>query len=141
MTKYPDFNCQIKPGEFSMNTILVAEDSFTQRQLIVELLQSFNFTIRTAKNGVEALEKIELLHPDIVLLDLIMPQMNGYEVCRRMKANPKTKNIPIILCSAKGSEADRYWGLKQGADAYIAKPFQPEELIDAIKVLSTRSHV
>ena len=124
-----------------MSTILVAEDSFTQRQLIVELLQSCRFTIRTAKNGVEALEKIELLHPDIVLLDLIMPQMNGYEVCRRMKANPKTKNIPIILCSSKGSEADRYWGLKQGADAYVAKPFQPEELIDAIKVLSERSHV
>ena len=64
-----------------------------------------------------------------------MPKMNGYEVCRRIKSNITTQNLPVVMCSAKGEEFDRYWGMKQGADAYIAKPFQPTELVGTIKQL------
>jgi twitching motility two-component system response regulator PilH len=61
--------------------------------------------------------------------------MNGYEVCRKLKTDPKTQNVPVIMCSSKAEEFDRYWGMKQGADAYIVKPFQPKELVATIKQL------
>ena len=83
----------------------------------------------------EALEKVQLSCPDLVLLDVVMPKMNGYEVCRRLKTDPKTQNVPVVMCSSKGEEFDRYWGMKQGADAYIVKPFQPRELLGTVKQL------
>ena len=64
-----------------------------------------------------------------------MPKMNGYEVCRRIKASASTQHLPVVMCSSKGEEFDRYWGMKQGADAYIAKPFQPTELVGTVKQL------
>jgi twitching motility two-component system response regulator PilH len=88
-----------------------------------------------ASDGVEALETLESIHPDIVLLDIVMPRMNGYEVCRKIKSNPNTQNVPVVLCSAKSEEFDRYWGLKQGADAYISKPCQNQDLISTIRTL------
>lgn len=118
-----------------MRKVLVVEDSVTQRQMISELLKNSGLTVTVASNGVEALEKLQHYTPDIVVLDIVMPQMNGYEVCRRIKADKKTEHIPVVMCSSKGEEFDRYWGLKQGAAAYIAKPFQPTELIGTVKQL------
>jgi twitching motility two-component system response regulator PilH len=83
----------------------------------------------------EALEYMQVSCPDIVVLDIVMPKMNGYEVCRKLKTDPKTQNVPVIMCSSKAEEFDRYWGMKQGADAYIVKPFQPKELVATIKQL------
>ena len=68
-------------------------------------------------------------------MDIVMPRMNRYELCRRLKSDPKTQNVPVVTCSSKGEEFDRYWGMKQGADDYIAKPFQPVELIGTVKQL------
>lgn len=118
-----------------MGSILVVEDSATQRQMMAEFLQSKDFQVAVANNGVEALKRLEETCPDVVVLDVLMPQMNGYEVCRRLKNNPKTHDIPVIMCSAKITEVDRYWGMKIGADAYIGKPFKGSELIDAIERL------
>lgn len=118
-----------------MSTVLVVEDSVTQREMITDLLKGSGLTVTVASDGVEALEKIEGHSPDLVVLDIVMPRMNGYEVCRQIKANPKTQNIPVVMCSSKGEEFDRYWGMKQGADAYIAKPFQPTELVGTVKQL------
>jgi twitching motility two-component system response regulator PilH len=118
-----------------MSTVLVVEDSVTQRAMITELLKGSGLNVTIASDGVEALEKIEGHSPDLVVLDIVMPRMNGYEVCRQIKANPKTQNIPVVMCSSKGEEFDRYWGMKQGADAYIAKPFQPTELVGTVKQL------
>ncbi len=118
-----------------MSTVLVVEDSVTQREMITDLLKGSGLTVTIASDGVEALEKIEGHSPDLVVLDIVMPRMNGYEVCRQIKANPKTQNIPVVMCSSKGEEFDRYWGMKQGADAYIAKPFQPTELVGTVKQL------
>ncbi len=119
-----------------MSMVLVVEDSIPQREMITELLTGNGLNVAAATDGVEALEQIQTgEHPDLVVLDIVMPRMNGYEVCRRLKADPITQNVPVILCSSKGEEFDRYWGMKQGADAYIAKPFQPMELLGTVKQL------
>ncbi|MEC4805453.1 MAG: response regulator [Jaaginema sp. PMC 1079.18] len=118
-----------------MSKVLVVEDSVAQQQMISDLLKESGLTVLVANNGVEALSFIQENHPDIVVLDIIMPHMNGYELCRRLKSDPVTQNLPVVMCSSKGEEFDRYWGMKQGADAYIAKPFQPAELIGTVKQL------
>lgn len=118
-----------------MSTVLVVEDSVTQREMITDLLRGSGLDVTVASDGVEALEHIQGHRPDLVVLDIVMPRMNGYEVCRRLKADPKTQDVPVVMCSSKGEEFDRYWGMKQGADAYIAKPFQPTELVGTVKQL------
>ena len=118
-----------------MSTVLVVEDSVAQREMIIGLLQGSGLEVTVASDGVEALEFIQGHPPDLVVLDIVMPRMNGYEVCRRIKSDPATQNVPVVLCSSKGEEFDRYWGMKQGADAYIAKPFQPTELVGTVKQL------
>lgn len=116
-----------------MSTVLVVEDSRTQQALLSGLLKEKGLKVSLASDGMEALEKVETVRPDVVLLDVIMPRMNGYECCRRLKSNPKTNRIPVVICSSKKEEVDRYWSLKQGADAYIAKPFHPSELLSTLK--------
>ncbi|NRB09179.1 MAG: response regulator [Richelia sp.] len=118
-----------------MSTVLIVEDSITQREMITDLLKASGLTVSHACDGEEALETIQSIPPDLVVLDIVMPRMNGYEVCRRLKSDPKTQNVPVVMCSSKGEEFDRYWGIKQGADAYIAKPFQPTELVGTVKQL------
>ncbi|MGG6295937.1 response regulator transcription factor [Leptolyngbya sp. AN02str] len=121
-----------------MSRVLVVEDSVTQREMITDLLKGSGLDVAVASDGVEALEQIQDKIPDLVVLDIVMPRMNGYEVCRQIKSNPVTQNIPVVMCSSKGEEFDRYWGMKQGADAYIAKPFQPTELVGTVKQLLRR---
>ncbi|NEP58149.1 MAG: response regulator [Symploca sp. SIO2G7] len=116
-----------------MSTVLVVEDSPTQQKMIAELLRKDGIGVIVADNGIEALEQVEEQNLDLVVLDIVLPKMNGYEVCRRIKSNSKTQNLAVVMCSAKKEEFDRYWGMKQGADAYIAKPFQPQELLVKVR--------
>lgn len=116
-----------------MSTILVADDSIAQREYITELLTDNGFKVIIAVNGLEAIQKINEKLPDLVILDIVMPEMNGFQACRKIKNDPNTKHIPVILCSTKDTQADHYWGLKQGADAYVVKPFAPQELLATIK--------
>ena len=118
-----------------MSTVLVVEDSITQRELISDLLKGTGLNVIVAVDGQDAIDQLINISPDVVVLDIVMPRMNGYEVCRRIKSDPKTQNVPVVMCSSKGEEFDRYWCMKQGADAYIAKPFQPTELIGTVKQL------
>ena len=118
-----------------MSTILIVEDSIVQREMMTDLLKANGLEVTHASDGAEALEAIHKAPPDLVVLDIVMPRMNGYELCRRLKSDPKTQNVPVVMCSSKGEEFDRYWGMKQGADAYIAKPFQPIELVGTVKQL------
>ena len=119
-----------------MSRVLVVEDSQAQREMISELLKGMGLKVSQACDGLEALEKIQAgNYPDLVVLDIIMPRMNGYELCRRLKSDAKTQKMVVVMCSAKKEEFDRYWGMKQGADAYIAKPFHPEELKGTVKQL------
>ncbi|MGF1459359.1 MAG: response regulator transcription factor [Leptolyngbyaceae cyanobacterium] len=118
-----------------MSTVLIVDDSSALREMIAGLLVNAGMTILEAKDGSEAQQKIEANPPDLVVLDIVMPNMNGYELTRWIKTNPKTKDVPVVICSSKGEEFDRYWGMKQGADAYIAKPFRPTEMVETVKQL------
>jgi twitching motility two-component system response regulator PilH len=115
--------------------VLVVEDSPPQREMITKILQENGMSVSSAGDGLEAMELIQQDCPDILVLDVVMPRMNGYELCRKLKADPKTEKVLVVMCSTKGEEFDKYWGMRQGADAYIAKPFQPAELISTIKQL------
>ncbi|MDJ0732304.1 MAG: response regulator [Crocosphaera sp.] len=118
-----------------MRAVLLVEDSPAQQKMISTILKKNGWQVIIAKDGIQALETIKDSSPDLIVLDIVMPKMNGYEVCRRIKTNPNTQNVPIVMCSSKGEEFDRYWGIKQGADAYIAKPFEDVELIGTIQQL------
>lgn len=118
-----------------MRTVLVVDDSNTVREMIADLLGKVGIKVLEASDGAEAKQKIEASPPDLVVMDIVMPNMNGYELCRWVKNNRTTQDIPVVICSSKGEEFDRYWGMKQGADAYIAKPFRPDEMVETVKQL------
>ncbi|HEY9761279.1 MAG TPA: response regulator [Trichocoleus sp.] len=118
-----------------MSTVLIVDDSSTLREMIAGLLINAGMTVIEAKDGVEAKKMIESNPPDLVVLDIVMPNMNGYELCRWIKNTPATQTLPVVICSSKSEEFDRYWGMKQGADAYIAKPFRPSDMVDTVKQL------
>jgi twitching motility two-component system response regulator PilH len=118
-----------------MSTVLIVDDSQTLREMLSKILQKQGLTVIEATNGLEAKEKIEQSAPDLVILDIVMPQMNGYELCRWIRNDATNPNVPILICSTKSEEFDRYWGMKQGADAYITKPFHPLELVQTVKQL------
>lgn len=125
--------------------ILVIDDNKVPRELIRDTLKNFKketrevFHVTEAVDGLEAKSIILKNTFDLVITDLIMPEMNGYELCRWIKSNPSSQNTPVILCSTKGEEFDRYWGMKQGADAYIIKPFKTAELLQTVKYLIKHS--
>lgn len=116
-----------------MVKILVAEDERDIRELIAFTLRFANFEVELAKNGAEAVEKAPVVLPDLILMDVRMPLMTGYEACEALKQNVKTKNIPVIFLSAKGQESEIQEGLEVGATDYILKPFAPDELTSQVK--------
>lgn len=108
--------------------ILVAEDEREVRELIVFCLQFAGFEVMAVSNGQEAVNKAVEINPDLILMDVRMPKMNGIEACRTLKQQEKTKNIPVVFLSARGQESDIKMGYEAGAEAYLLKPFTPEEL-------------
>lgn len=118
-----------------MNTVLVVDDLMTDLQIASGSLQQAGFTVMTASNEQEAKARIAHQKPDLIVLDVVLPDRSGFEICRDLKDDASTKNIPIVLCSTKGSNMDKYWGMQQGADAYIAKPVDPVELVNAVRKL------
>ncbi len=128
-----------------MSTILLVDDSMAARQMVVKRLKDSGLNVIEASDGMEAKQKIESSAPnmviDLVITDVVMPKMNGYELCRWLKNDPYANKIPVVMCTSKGEEFDRYWGMKQGADAYISKPFHPEELVKTVKKLLGKTKV
>jgi twitching motility two-component system response regulator PilH len=111
-------------------TILVVDDSPTDLRLMTAPLEkSTECRIITAADGEEALEKATRERPDLIVLDVILPKKNGFQVCRQLKTSPDTQDIRILLLTSKSQDSDRFWGLKQGADEYMTKPFEDEELL------------
>ncbi len=108
--------------------VLVADDSPTQLSMMAQPFLD-NYDVITAKDGAEALEKAYSERPALVVLDVIMPKHNGFQVCRKIKKNKELKAIKVILLTGKTQESDKYWGMKQGADAYVTKPFDNRELL------------
>ena len=125
-------------------SILIADDEPNQLELMSYNLKKAGFSIIKAENGEDALIKVEDLRPDLVILDWMMPNMSGIDVCRTLRSKKETKLIPIIILSARSEEGDKSLGLDTGADDYISKPFSPIELVSRVKALLRRtrpSHV
>jgi DNA-binding response OmpR family regulator len=123
-----------------MTKILIAEDEPDIRELITLTLQFNGFDVTSARDGAEAVEIAQRGQFDLILMDVRMPRMTGYEACRRLRELDVTKDIPIIFLSAKGQEAEVQQGLQAGADQYILKPFAPDMLSKKIKeVLNNKS--
>jgi CheY-like chemotaxis protein len=115
--------------------ILVADDEVYILHILEFSLNLEGYEVVSATSGAEALTKIAHEHPDLVVLDVLMPEIDGHEVCRRLKSDERTREIPVIFLSAKDTPADQEIGLRLGADAYITKPFSPQRLIDTIQGL------
>jgi len=120
-------------------SILIADDEPNQLELLDFNLKSAGFSIIKASNGLEALELIEIHSPDLIILDWMMPKMSGIDVCRTLRSRSETKQIPIIILSARSEDSDKSLGLDTGADDYISKPFSPKELVSRVKALLRRA--
>ncbi len=115
--------------------ILVADDAPTVVKMVKFILEGDGYQVVTASNGVEAIDKVYREKPDLVLLDILMPKINGYQVCRLLKDDKKTAHIPVIMLTGQDQPRDKFWGLQTGADDYIIKGFQPEELLQSMERL------
>lgn len=112
--------------------ILVVEDSPTQMQSVMRTLQDRGYSVITAGTGEEGLEKARRERPELVVLDVILPGKNGFQICRDLKTSPETEQLPVILLTSKNQDSDKFWGMKQGADEYLTKPCKDEELLASI---------
>jgi len=115
--------------------ILVVDDEVNITQILEFSIGSEGYDVISASNGEEAIDKARREQPDLVILDVMMPRIDGYEACRILKANPLTKSIPVMLLTAKGRDIDKRLGFEVGATDYIVKPFSPSKLIDRINEL------
>jgi len=118
-----------------MTTILVVEDTLTDQQLIGGVLQKEGYRVITASSEKEALDRIAQALPDLILLDVVLPDRSGFELCRDLRDKQETKKIPIVMCSSKSSNMDKFWGMQQGADAYLSKPVDLDELTKVVRKL------
>ncbi|MFH1278442.1 MAG: response regulator [Candidatus Eisenbacteria bacterium] len=112
--------------------ILVVDDEVYILHILDFSLGAEGYEVITAADGEEAIDRARVEKPDLVVLDIMMPKVDGFEACRRLKADPETSQIPVILLTAKGREVDRQMGMEVGADDYIVKPFSPTKLIEKI---------
>ncbi len=117
------------------STILVVDDSPTELRLVTAALQKQGFDIVTATDGDQAVAKAIASKPTLIVLDVVMPKKNGFQVCRELKTTPETQHIKVLLLTSKNQQTDRFWGLKQGADEYMTKPFDESALVTAVKKL------
>ena len=119
----------------SIKKILVIDDSPTERHVLVEILNKGGYDIITAESGEEGIEKARAEQPDMILMDVVMPGLNGYQATRTLTRDESTKHIPVIVCTSKGQETDKIWGLRQGAHDYMTKPINGDELLMKIAAL------
>ncbi|WP_448525291.1 response regulator [Parathermosynechococcus lividus] len=116
-----------------MKRVLVVEDSRAHQTMIVSILEKLGHEAHLAESAEKALEWLANHQPpDLIILDIVMPGVNGLELCREVRANPDLKHVPIVFCSSKDQDFDRFWALRQGGNAYLTKPFEPEDLIQTI---------
>ena len=121
----------------AIEKILVVDDSATDRLYLTEMLQQAGFTVITAENGEECLTKVEAEQPDMVIMDVVMPGLNGFQATRALSKNPETAHIPVIMCTGKEQATDRLWALRQGAKDCVIKPVVSAELLAKIEALNS----
>ena len=112
--------------------IMIVEDSPTTLRHINDLLEDQGYLLTNATDGEEALAKAIQERPHLIILDVILPKKNGFQVCRQLKTSPDTQDIKILMLTSKTQDSDRFWGLKQGADEYMTKPFEDDEMIASV---------
>ena len=118
-----------------MSTVLLIEDSLTDSKRLTGYLQQSGLTVVSVGSVEEAQEKLNQLKPDLIVLDVILPGQSGFELCLELKANPGTVAIPVVICSSKGTEGDKLWGNLVGADAYLSKPVEQQQLVQTVRQL------
>lgn len=118
-----------------INKVLIVDDSKTETMFMTELLQSNGFSVRSAENADEAFKRLAEEKPDLILMDVVMPGQNGFQLTRAVNRTLEYSDIPIIICTSKNLETDRVWGMRQGAKDYITKPVDSAELFAKIKAL------
>jgi twitching motility two-component system response regulator PilH len=116
-----------------MATILIVDDVQTDRELLGKVVSGAGHQPVYASDGDEAIRKAREAKPSLIFMDVVMPNMNGFNACRKLKQDPDTQAIPVVLVTSKGGESDKFWGKKQGADDHIPKPFSPDMLVSTIR--------
>lgn len=119
----------------SIKNVLVVDDSKTELMFLSDLLQKRGFSVKTAENAEQAMAVLTTAKPDLILMDVVMPGQNGFQLTRAIARTPEYAGIPIIICTSKSQETDKVWGLRQGARDYITKPVDPAELFAKIAAL------
>jgi twitching motility two-component system response regulator PilH len=112
--------------------ILLVDDSKTELYYLSDVLTKRGFSVRTAENGEEAMRRLGEDKPDLVLMDVVMPGQNGFQLTRAITRDPRFANVPVIMCTSKNQETDKVWGMRQGARDYIVKPIDADELVAKI---------
>ena len=113
-----------------MALILIVDDSPTEVHVMQKALERHGFRTATATDGAEGVRLARQMHPDLIFMDIVMPGVNGYQATRALVNDPDTRSIPIVMVTSKGQEADRVWGLRQGAVDYLVKPVSPDQLVE-----------
>ena len=116
--------------------VLIVDDSKTELMYMTNLLQKNGFAVKTAENADEAFRRLAEEKPDLILMDVVMPGQNGFQLTRAISRNPLFSDVPIIMCTSKNQETDRVWGLRQGARDYVTKPVEVTELLAKINALN-----
>jgi twitching motility two-component system response regulator PilH len=119
----------------SIHKVLIVDDSKTETLFMTDLLQRNGYAVRSAENAAEAFARLAEDRPDLILMDVVMPGQNGFQLTRSISRSPEFTGIPIIMCTSKSLETDRVWGMRQGARDYITKPVDGAELFAKIKAL------
>jgi twitching motility two-component system response regulator PilH len=116
-----------------MSKIVVVDDSYAELQLMEGVLKGANYTVVSYPNTEKLEEKLAIERPDAIVMDVVMPGRNGFQACRDLKSDDRFKNIPVVLCTSKSQDSDKFWGQQQGANGYVVKPFKGEDLLAAVK--------
>ncbi len=124
-----------RKGIMTIKKILVVDDSATERHVLGEILGKQGFEVFYAEDGEKGVEQARQNKPDLIIMDVVMPGMNGFQATRAISRDPETKHIPIIICTTKNQETDKVWGLRQGAKDYVVKPIEPAGLLNKIAAL------
>ena len=120
----------------SIRKILIVDDSRTELYFLSDLLHKNGYIVSTAENGEQALAALAADRPDLVLMDIVMPGQNGFQLTRQITRNPQFDGLPIIICTSKRQETDKLWAIRQGARDYVTKPVDPHDLLSKIMALS-----
>ncbi|HEX5806047.1 MAG TPA: response regulator [Macromonas sp.] len=120
----------------TVKNILVVDDSRTELVFLKSLLTRHGYSVQTAENAQEALQRLGDQVPDLILMDVVMPGTNGFQLTRTITRHPQYAKVPVFICSSKGQESDRIWGLRQGAREYLTKPVDPTQLLSKIEAVA-----